>query len=331
MQISNSFVNADQVNHRARAPVSTLKLILQPRIVMALGAIYLLWSTSYLAIKLAGTEFPPLLLVGLRNLAAGVFMVCLVRLQNRTWGASRLWVNAAMVGILMISVGATLLATGIQYVTSGFASVAFAAVPLMVCVVMVARGQRIRRTQWLGTGVGIAGLLLMSYETRGLQESKGVWLILGAVVATASSAVMMDYLPMPKDLFVTTAVQMVAGGGLASLLGWGMGEELTILSSQAIGAWLYLTFLVSVLGYLSYTYLMTKAGPVMASSYAYVNPPIALLAGAWMLGEQVSGQTLIATGMVLMGAMTVLYATPSRALGASSETPAEKARPNDGS
>jgi drug/metabolite transporter (DMT)-like permease len=320
----NPLLSADQANFRPRAPVGTLQLMLQPRIVIALGAIYLLWGTSYLAIKQAGTEFPPLLLVGLRNLAAGLFLVCLVRLQNRPWGAPRLLINAAMVGILMISVGATLLATGIQYVTSGFASVAFAAVPVMVCVVMVARGQRICRAQWMGTCVGVAGLLLMSYGTTGLPEGKGMWLILGAVVATASSAVMMDHLPMPKDLFVATGVQMVAGGGVASLLGWCMGEQLTTLSTQAIGAWLYLTFLVSVLGYLSYTYLMTKAGPVVASSYAYVNPPIALLAGAWVLGEQISGQILVATGVVLIGAVTVLYATPPRALGAPSENPKEK-------
>ena len=117
---------------------------------------------------------------------------------------------------------------------------------------------------------------------------------------------------------------MVAGGGVASLLGWCMGEQLTTLSTLAIGAWLYLTLLVSVLGLLSYTYLMTKAGPVMASSYAYVNPPIALLAGAWVLGEQISGQILVATGVVLIGAVTVLYATPPRALGAPSENPKEK-------
>lgn len=320
----NPLATADQANHQPRAPVGTLQLMLEPRIVIALGAIYLLWGTSYLAIKQAGAEFPPLLLVGLRNLAAGIFLACLVLVQNRSWGAPRHWVNAAMVGVLMISVGATLLAKGIQYVTSGFASVAFAAVPVMVCVVMVARSQRICRAQLVGTCVGVTGLLLMSYGTTGVQESKGVWLILGAVVATAASAVLMDHLPMPKDLFVTTGVQMVAGGGVASLLGWFMGEQLITLSTQALGAWLYLTLLVSVLGYLSYTYLMTKAGPVMASSYAYVNPPIALLAGAWVLGEQVSGQTLVATGVVLIGAVTVLFATPPRAHGTSLETPKEK-------
>lgn len=320
----NPPATAKQPSLQPRSSVGALKVVLEPRIVLALGAIYLLWGTSYLAIKQAGTEFPPLLLVGHRNLAAGIFLICLVLVLKRTWGAPRLWINAAMVGVLMISVGATLLAIGIQHVTSGFASVAFAAVPVMVCIVVVARGQKICRAQWVGTCIGVAGLLLMSYGTTGVQANKGVWLILGAVVATAFSAVLMDHLEMPKDLFVTTAVQMVAGGGVASLLGWCMGEQLNTLSTQAVGAWLYLTLLVSVLGYLSYTYLMTKAGPVMASSYAYVNPPIALLAGAWMLGEQISGQTLVATGVVLIGAATVLFATPPREAGATLQTIKEK-------
>lgn len=313
-----------QANARPRGPAGTLQLMLEPRIVIALAAIYVLWGTSYLAIKQAGAEFPPLLLVGLRNLAAGIFFMCVVQLQNRPWGAPRLWVNAAIVGVLMISVGATLLAVGLQYVASGVAAVSFAAVPVMVCVVMASRGQRISRAQWVGTCIGVSGLLLMNHGATGLQESKSVWLILAAVVATAASAVLMDHLPMPKDIFVTTAVMMVIGGGVASLVGWLIGERLGTLSTQAVVTWLYLSLLVSVLGFLSYVYLMTKAGPVVASSYAYVNPPIALVAGAWVLGEQVSGQTLVAAVVVLIGAMTVLFATPPRALRTSSVTPQEK-------
>ena len=283
-----------------KAP-SSRRLFLEPRILTALAIIYLLWGTSYLAIKQAGTEFPPLLLVGLRNLAAGVVL-----------GAPRLWVNAAMVGVLMISVGAAFLAMGLQHVSSGFAAVTFAAVPIVVCVLMVTKGRRITAAQWVGTIIGLAGLQLTNQGVDSELQQRGMWLVLAAVVATAASAVLMDHLPMPEDIIVTTGVQMVAGGGVASLVGWFMGERLSSVSTQALAAWLYLSLLVSVLGYLSYNYLMVKAGPVMASSYAYVNPPIALLAGAWLLGEQVSGLTLVATGVVLTGAATVLVATPRR-------------------
>ena len=294
-----------------KAP-SSRRLFLEPRILTALAIIYLLWGTSYLAIKQAGTEFPPLLLVGLRNLAAGVVLLSLVSIQGRNWGAPRLWVNAAMVGVLMISVGAAFLAMGLQHVSSGFAAVTFAAVPIVVCVLMVTKGRRITAAQWVGTIIGLAGLQLTNQGVDSELQQRGMWLVLAAVVATAASAVLMDHLPMPEDIIVTTGVQMVAGGGVASLVGWFMGERLSNVSTQALAAWLYLSLLVSVLGYLSYNYLMVKAGPVMASSYAYVNPPIALLAGAWLLGEPVSGLTLVATGVVLTGAATVLVATPRR-------------------
>jgi drug/metabolite transporter (DMT)-like permease len=284
--------------------------VFSPRVLAALVAIYLLWGTSYLAIKQAGAEFPPLLLVGLRNLAAGIVLLGLVQIQGRSWGPPRLWLNAAIVGFLMISVGAVLLAMGISLVASGSAAVLFAGVPIVVCGVMALTGQRVAMAQWFGTGIGVSGLMLLNQDAHGMMEQRGMWLILGAVVATAASAVMMSRLPMPQDLIVSTGIQMLAGGGLAVLAGLLVGERLVPLSSQGFMAWLYLSLFVSVIGYLSYTYLMVETGPVVASSYAYVNPPIALLAGAWLLGERVSNMALIATGIVLVGAMTVLFASP---------------------
>jgi drug/metabolite transporter (DMT)-like permease len=289
-----------------------VKRVITPRLFAALVAIYLLWGTSYLAIKQAGTEFPPLLLVGLRNLAAGVVLLILVQIQGRPWGAPRLWLNAALVGVMMISVGAVLLAMGITSVASGSAAVIFAGVPIVVCGLMALTGQRVSIAQWFGTGIGVFGLTLLNQDAQGVLEQRGMWLILAAVVATAASAVMMSRLPMPQDLIVSTGIQMLAGGGVAVIIGVLIGEKLVQLSSQAFMAWLYLSLFVSVIGYLSYTYLMVETGPVVASSYAYVNPPVALLAGAWLLGEHISGIALLATGIVLVGAMTVLFATPPK-------------------
>lgn len=178
-RMSNFPAVTEKADGRARISKDTLKLMLEPSVLIALAAIYVLWGTSYFAIKKAGAEFPPLLLVGLRNLAAGIFLLCMARLQSRAWGAPRLLANAAMVGVLMISVGATLLAMGIQHVTSGFAAVAFAAVPLIVCILLVVKGQRISLFQWVGTCIGVAGLVLMSYGTTGFQSGKGIWLIVG--------------------------------------------------------------------------------------------------------------------------------------------------------
>lgn len=280
--------------------------------VWALCAVYLFWGTSYLAIKQAGEDFPPMLLVGLRNVLAGALVLVCAGVLKRPFGELRQWAHAACVGVLMIAVGASLLAMGLRHVNSGHAALLFALVPMVVCLLMAVQGRPMGRIQWLGTALGISGLLLMGQADAVPMVSVGVWLILAAVVATAASAVLMDHWPMPRDLMVATGIQMVAGGAAASVLGWVWGERVTEVSQQGWMAWLYLSLMVSVLGYMSYTYLLLHTGPVLASSYAYVNPPIALLVGAWFLGEPWPSTGVWGMGLVLLGAMAVLFASPVR-------------------
>jgi drug/metabolite transporter (DMT)-like permease len=277
------------------------------RIGGCLAVLYVLWGTSYLAIKQAGSEIPPGLLVGLRNLAGGLLLMALVALRGRPLGTPRQWFHAGVVGVLMISVGASLLAGGMQTVDSGLAAVVFAAVPLVVCVSLPLLGRRVSVLQGVGTLMGLAGLLWLQQLPVGSASQVGLWLIAAAVIATAASAVLADRLSLPQDLLVSAGVQMMAGGACATLVGWLRQEKLSMPSAQALAAWAYLAVVVSVLGYLAYTYLLSKVGPVVASSYAYVNPPVALLAGAWLLDEHISGTMMLATGVVLLGALTVLH------------------------
>lgn len=284
--------------------------LLDARLIAALAAIYLLWGTSYLAIKYAAASFPPLLLAGLRNLIAGSLMLALAWLLGRRMGTRRTWGHAALVGILMIAVGSGLLARGIPSVASGTAAVLFAAVPVVVCVLLALLGQRIGRVQWLGTAIGVAGVLMLNGDALATPGQRGLWMIMAAVVATALAAVLADRTEMPEDVFVSTAVQMFAGGALASIVGWLLGERIHTVTTQALAGFLYLGFFVSIVGYASYVYVMARAGAVVASSYAYVNPPVALLAGAWLLGESPSPAMLAAAAVMLAGAMTVLAASP---------------------
>jgi drug/metabolite transporter (DMT)-like permease len=277
-------------------------LMAQPWVLWALAVVYVFWGTSYLAIKQAGDDFPPLLLVGLRNLLAGGLMLLLSWMLKRPFGTLRQGMNASCVG----------------YVESGFAAMLFATVPVAVCLMVAVTGSRIGLMQWLGTLVGVLGLVLMNKDIDGSLQSTGMWLILAAVIATAASAVMMDRMPMPGDLIVATGVQMVAGGAVACIVGWMLGERIEEVGFPAWMAWLYLSLMVSVLGYMSYTYLLLKTGPVLASSYAYVNPPVALLAGAAMLGESVTSSGFFSMILVLLGAMIVLWGTPVQQSKASS-------------
>lgn len=296
----------------ARAPAEKRRLWAHPWVLWSLAAVYLFWGTSYLAIKQAGDDFPPMLLVGLRNVLAGGLMLLLAWGTKRPFGKVRETLHASVVGVLMIAVGASLLAMGIRYVDSGVAAMVFATVPVVVCLLMAVLGSRIGVLQWAGTLVGASGLLLLNAGTEGSVQTWGLCLILGAVVATAASAILMDRWAMPSDLLVATGVQMLAGGGVACVLGFMWGERIGEISSASWLAWLYLSLMVSVLGYLSYTYLLLKTGPILASSYAYVNPPIALLAGAILLGETVTVTGYLSMGLVLLAALLVLWGTPTK-------------------
>lgn len=301
---------SDSTSAQPIASIGTRFTAWDSRLIAALAAIYLLWGTSYLALKHATLSFPPLLLAGTRNLIAGGLMLLLAWLLGRRMGTPRSWGHAALVGILMIAVGSSLLARGIPSVASGTAAVLFAALPIMVCVVLAILGQHVGRMQWLGTAVGVAGVLLLNGDALATPGQRGIWLILGAVLASAIGAVLADRTEMPEDILVSTAVQIFAGGAVASTLGWLLGERIHEVTPQAMAGFLYLGLFVSIVGYMSYVYVLTHAGPVAASSYAYVNPPVALLAGAWLLGEVPSPTALVATAVVLAGAITVLAATP---------------------
>jgi drug/metabolite transporter (DMT)-like permease len=142
--------------------------------------------------------------------------------------------------------------------------------------------------------------------------STGLVLILAAVLVTAASAVLMDHWSMPQDLVVTAGVQMLAGGVVATVAGWLWSERIESVSPPVWVAWLSFSLIVSGLGYLAYNYLMAHTGPVLASSYAYVNPPVALLVDAVVLGTQLGNATLLATAVVLTGAVIAMWATPSK-------------------
>ena len=279
--------------------------LLNPRLLLALLCVYVIWGSSYLAFSQLADEFPPLLLVGTRNLVAGGLLLLYAHFTARERASAVQWRNAALVGFLMMAVAPAFLMAGMRYIDSGFAAVIFAAVPIMVCVLMAGMGQWATKAQWAGTFVGIFGLLLMQHGFNG-QQQEGLWWMFGAVLSCAVAAVLGDRLDMPKDVVVSTGAQMLVASSVGLVGAVALGESIDTLSNKAIMAWLYLTFFVSIGGYVSYAYLVERSGPIAANSYAYVNPPIALLAGSWFLGETLSRREVMATTIVLIGALIVL-------------------------
>ena len=276
----------------------------------ALVGIYFIWGTSYLAVKEAVDYFPPLLLVGIRFCAAGMMLLVFCLITKRSMGSLRENRNAAFSGLLMITLSSTLIAIGVKTVDSSMAAVLFSLVPVFVCIMMMASGKKVSRWQWTGTIIGILGLLSMNLQSEHDGKQTGLWLILIAVIATSVAAFFSTHARLPQDVLVSTSVQMLAGGVSATLLGWLNNETIADPSIAALLAFLYLSLVVSVFAYLSYVYILAHAGPVLASSYAFVNPPVALVAGALVLNEPVSGNNMVSIIVVLVGAMAVLLGQP---------------------
>lgn len=262
-----------------------------------------------------------MLLAGLRYVAAGLVMALVMWLQKRRWGAPRRWFNAGVAGFFNLTLGAGLTTIALPHVSSGLVAVLFAAVPLLICVGMATLGQAVGRMQWLGTLIGMAGLLLIVGDGQGFENATSLWLVIVAVVATALGALLMGRLAMPEDLVAGACLQMTIGGALTCAIGWGMGERIGYVSPTALAQWAYLSFGVAVLAYFSYLYLMAHVSPVLANSYAYVNPPVALWAGAMVLNEPITPHLILATAIVLVGAATVLLANQPHAVRAQPAPP----------
>lgn len=300
-----------------RSPFSTLTWA-------ALFAVYVVWATSYLAIKEAVAVFPPLLLVGLRSLmAAGALALLAWRLREArpTPAQAR---GALMIGALMIGLGDSLLALGLQSADSGRAAVLFAAVPILAALLLALRGQPLSRGQWAGAVTGLAGVALLNLDPLlGLLPGQaqpaaqqagvrhGEALVLASAACFALSAVLVAWQTerdrMPGSSLWSVALQLLAGGLCASALGLLRGEQPQWPGPDTWAGLLYLSLVISGACYLAYGYLLRHTGTLLATSYAYVNPPVAVAIGVLWLGEALRGRDLLAMALVLAGvALTVL-------------------------
>ncbi|CDS53955.1 Permease of the drug/metabolite transporter (DMT) superfamily [Polaromonas sp. CG9_12] len=288
------------------------------RLAAALFTVYVLWATSYLAIKHAVGVFPPLLMSGLRSLLAAAVLYGLLRLGGQTLPPFRQWRDASWVGIFATTGGSALLAMGMRDTPSGMAAVLYATMPIFACLMLVFWwGARISGLQWLGSAFGLVGIILLNRDAfwgsaaslDGPPRLLGPGLVLASAACTALAAALTSRGKMPHSVLASTCIQLLVGGVVTTLVAIGLGQDIGRPSGSALGAFLYLSLVISVCGCLAFNDLTHRAGPAVATSYAYVNPPVALALGALFLGESVTGQGMLAMVIVLLGVAMMLYST----------------------
>ncbi len=300
---------------------------------IALWTVYIIWGSTYLGIELAGETIPPVFAVAVRFLIAGALMAGWVAWRR---GASRLQVSrrelggAVVVGLLLPGANAVLFVAE-QDVPTGLSSLIIGAVPLWVVVLRLLVRERPDALALIGVAVGFVGVALLVRPGGHGATVGGVLLVVLSSVMWAVGSFLSGRLPMPRDAFAATALEMLVGGIALlpiALLAYSPSElDPANYSARSIFGFWYLVFFGSLIGYTAYAWLLANAPIGQVSTYAYVNPVIAIALGAIVLGESITWQIVIGAIVILASVALVVRRESAETIAAEGESLAGAAAP----
>jgi drug/metabolite transporter (DMT)-like permease len=276
----------------------------------ALVTVYVIWGSTYLGIYYAGRTIPPLFAASTRFIAAGAIMALVVRARGGTLRASRrAFASCVVVGCLLPGANAVLFFAE-RDVPTGLASLLIASVPLWVAVLRLTR-ERLPWQVMAGVGIGFAGVAVLAHPSGGAKWS-GVALCFVSAVMWATGSFLSGRLQMPADPFAATSLEMLAGGFVMLPI-----SALTVHafspSAGSLAGWAYLVAIGSVVGYTAYVWLLANAPLGLVSTYAYVNPVVAITLGVLFRGEHLTWQLLLGAVIVVVAVATVVRREPATA------------------
>nr|WP_242544232.1 drug/metabolite exporter YedA [Corallococcus sp. NCSPR001] len=270
----------------------------------SLFALYVIWGSTYLAMRFALTGFPPFRMAGLRFLLAGGVLFAGLRLKGQPGPGLRQWGAGVVTGFLLLVLGNGGIAVAQNLgVPSGVAALVVGSMPLWAAIFGAAFGQRPGRAELAGLVLGFAGVALLNL---GGDMSGGGVAALAVVVAPAAWAfgsVWSRRLPMPSGL-MAPATQMLSAGVMMMALSFVLGERMAdAVPPRALVSFVYLVVFGSLVAFSAYGYLLRHARPALATSYAYVNPAVAVLLGVVFAGETLGPMTWGAMSAILVAVM----------------------------
>jgi drug/metabolite transporter (DMT)-like permease len=271
------------------------------KIMGAFLAVYVVWGSTYLGIRYAIETLPPLLMMGLRHVAAGALLYGWLRLRGGRAPERRLWVPAAIAGGLCFLLGHGILAWAEQRVSSGMAALLIATEPLiMVVLAHVAGQERLSMRTFAGLAIGLGGIALLfdaGAKQGGILAASGV--LVSSAMWSAGAIYARAYTRSSAALFA--AMQMLSGGALLLIAGAAAGERLHLasVSPRSWAALLYLIVFGSIVAFGAYTWLMRASTAAKVSTHAYVNPIVAVWLGWAVAGEVVTRTMILGTVIVL--------------------------------
>lgn len=291
-----------------------------------LAAVYIVWGTTYYALKVGVQGAGPYFLVGTRFVFAGALLFGWLKLRGQRMPTLRQWANSALLGLLMLALGIGGVTVAERTVSSGAAVALISVLPLAIALWSGVLEKWPGREQWLAIGIGLAGTLVMVAGADLRASPMGTALVIFSVLSWSLGTVLSRRLDVPHGA-MGFAAEMLTGGAIALGMSAAFGEAWVLPHSAPVWwAWGYLVVFGSLIAFSAYRILVERASPTLASTYAYVNPPVALFVGWWLGGESFSANVFIGLPIVLtavaLHTWTQLRARPP------ATSPADAARQN---
>lgn len=278
----------------------------------SLSLVYVIWGSTYLAIAITVESAPPMMSMGLRFVTAALLLggFLVVRRGPAVLRVTRRQVaSSAIVGFLLLFCGMGGLSYAERHVDTGIAALIVAVVPLWVVLLRLTAGDHPRPLTWIGIGIGLVGLAVLLHPG-GSGGSPLGWslLIMGGSACWALGSFLQPKLDTPRNPLVLSFYEMLTGGAVLLLVGSGIGERVSpsTLTASSIWAWVYLVAIGSLVGYVAYVWLLDNAPLSLVSTYAYVNPVVAVGLGVLLHGEKVTGGLLLGGAIVVAGVVLVV-------------------------
>jgi drug/metabolite transporter (DMT)-like permease len=313
------------------------------RVITAFAALYLIWGSTYLGIKVAVETLPPFLMAGVRFTLAGAILYAYARATGAARPSAANWKAASIVGAGLLLGGNGLLVWALERLPSGVSAILVATTPLWMVAIDWVRPGGVRPAPGVMAGLllGLLGIALLVGPEKvsgGSLDPAGAGAILLATLFWAAGSIYARHAPLPASSLLATAMEMLAGGALLTLLGLAAGEtsgfSLGSVSARSAAGFLYLLLVGSLVGFTAYVWLLKVSSPARVSTYAYVNPVVAVLLGWAFADEKLTPRMFIAAAVIVGAVAAITTASsggPARTAPRREPEPGRPAAPVDGS
>jgi drug/metabolite transporter (DMT)-like permease len=285
---------------------------------VSLAIIYVVWGSTYMAIRIVVHEMPPMAAAAFRFLVAGLVMAGIAAIADRRhgWPSRRQWADYALAGVLLLAVGNGLVMWAEKRIPSSIAALIVASTPVWLTLFdgFRSNGQRWTVRVWTGTLIGLLGVVLVARPEGGIDPShwSSIAALMGATLAWTVGTLYAQSVPRRLPLFTAAAIEMVAGALVLVALSVFMREDVSRFAVAGRDAWLalaYLTVFGSLVAFTAFAYCVNELPATTVGTYAYVNPVVAVILGAAFLDERINPGLVAGGALILAG---VLFTTMSR-------------------